>query len=56
MKVVLKELRDTFVCFKIIHRSKLYKIENEIVKAEKENNELISIFVKSIETAQQNIQ
>ncbi len=56
MKVVLKELRETFVCLKIIHRSKLYKIENKMVKAEKENNELISIFVKSIETAQQNIQ
>ena len=54
MKVILKELRETFVCLKIIHLSKLYKIEGKIIKAKKENNELISIFVKSIETAQKN--
>ena len=56
MKVILKELRETFVCLKIIHQSKLYKIENKIIKAKKENNELISIFVKSIETAKKNLQ
>lgn len=56
MKVILKELRETYVCLKIIHRSKLYKTEKKIVKAKKENNELISIFVKSIETALQNLQ
>ncbi len=56
MKVILKELRETFVCLKIIHRSKLYKTENKIIKAKKENNELISIFVKSIETAKKNLQ
>jgi len=55
MKVILKELRETFVCLKIIHRSKLYKTENKIIKAKKENNELISIFVKSIETALKNL-
>ena len=51
MKVVLKELRETFVNLKIIQRSKLYKTEDKIINAKKENNELISIFVKSIETA-----
>ena len=56
MKVILKELRETFICLKIIHLSKLYKTENKIIKAKKENNELISIFVKSIETAQKNLQ
>ena len=56
MKVILKELRETFVCMKIIHRCKLYKTENKIIKVKKENNELISIFVKSIETAQKNFQ
>ena len=56
MKVILKELRETFVCLKIIHRSKLYRTESKILKAKKENNELISIFVKSIETAQNNLQ
>ncbi len=54
MKIILKELRETFICLKIIHRSKLYKTEAKIIKAMKENNELISIFVKSIETAQKN--
>ena len=56
MKVILKELRETFVCLKIIHRCKLYKTENKIIKAKIENNELILIFVKSIETAQKNLQ
>ncbi len=55
MKVVLKELRETFICLKIIHKTKLYKTEPKITKAKKENDELISIFVKSIETAQKNL-
>ncbi|MBC8383323.1 MAG: four helix bundle protein [Candidatus Cloacimonetes bacterium] len=55
MKVVLKELRETFVCLKIIHKAKLYKTEAKIESAKKENNELISIFVKSIDTAQKNL-
>ena len=55
MKIVLKELRETFICLKIIHKTKLYKTEAKITKAKKENDELISIFVKSIETAQNNL-
>ncbi len=55
MKIVLKELRETFVCLKIIHKAKLYKLEAKIEKAKKENNELIAIFVKSIETAQKKL-
>ncbi len=55
MKVILKELRETFVCLKIIYQSKLYKTENKIIEAKKENNELISIFVKSVETARNNL-
>lgn len=54
MKVILKEQRETFVCLKIICRSKLFEIEEKIIKAKKENNELILIFVKSIETTQKN--
>jgi len=54
IKVVLKELRETYVALKIIHKAKLYKTEINIKKAKKENNELISIFVKSVETAQKN--
>jgi len=55
MKVVLKELRETYVCLKIIHQAKLYKTESKIEKAKNENDELISIFVKSLETAQKNL-
>ena len=55
MKVVLKELRESSICLKIIHRTKLYRTEMKIENALKENNELISIFVKSIETAQNNL-
>ena len=56
IKVVLKELRETFVCLKIIQRTKLYKSEKKMQTALKENDELISIFVKSVETAQRNIE
>ena len=43
MKVVLKELRETFICLKIINKTKLYKTAAKIEKAENEDNELISI-------------
>jgi len=56
IKIVLKELRESYVCLKIIHRSKLYKTEEKMKQAMSENNELISIFVKSAETAQKNLE
>ena len=56
IKIVLKELRESYVSLKIIHLAKLYKDEDKIVHAEKECNELISIFVRSVETAQKNNQ
>lgn len=55
MKVVLKELRETYICLKIINKAKLYKTATRIEKAKNENDELISIFVKSVETAQKNL-
>ena len=54
MKIVLKELRETHICLKIIDRTNLCKFNNKIDQAKKESNELISIFVKSVETAQNN--
>ena len=51
MQLVLKELRESHVCLKIIHLSKLYKTEDSIIVAKTECNELISIFVKSVQTA-----
>lgn len=55
IKIVLKELRETYVCLKIIQRSCLFTDEDKLAKALVENNELISIFVKSAETAQKNL-
>jgi four helix bundle protein len=56
IKIVLKELRESNICINIIYRSKLYKKPDVVEKALKESNELISIFVKSVETAQKNIE
>ena len=55
IKVVLKELRESYVCLKIIYRSKLHKSDEDMKLAMNENYELISIFVKSAETAQKNL-
>jgi four helix bundle protein len=54
MKISLKELRETHVCLKIIHRKPLITPAERLDALLKENNELISIFVKSITTAQSN--
>ena len=54
IKIVIKELRESSICLKIINRAKLFKAEDKINLALIENNELISIFVKSVETAQRN--
>jgi len=53
MKVSAKELRETFNCLKLIQKLKWHKADdlNQLLD---ENNQLISIFVKSIETAQRN--
>lgn len=55
IKLVLKELRESYVCLQIIKRTKLYHTEDKLDAAIKEVNELISIFVKSIDTAKKNI-
>lgn len=55
IKIVLKELRESHVCMKIIKRAKLFKSEEILTNTMTECNELISIFVKSIETAQKNL-
>ncbi|MCK4662257.1 MAG: four helix bundle protein [Bacteroidales bacterium] len=54
LKVVLKELRETLVCLKIIKRKPLITPVSKLSPIIEENNELISIFVKSIETAKKN--
>jgi len=53
LQIVLKELRESFVILKIIDRACLYNSKSELDVALKECNELISIFVKSVQTAHQ---
>ncbi len=55
IQIVLKELRETFICLKIIYQTNQYRSKEKIEAAIAENNELISIFVKSVETAKKNI-
>ncbi len=54
LKVLLKELRETLVALKIIKRGSLTNKIELLDKGTNECNELISIFVKSIETARRN--
>ena len=54
LKVLLKELRETLVALKIIKRGSLTTKIELLDKGPIECNELISIFVKSIETARKN--
>ena len=54
LKIILKELRETLVCLKIIERKPLISPVSKLSPLIKENNELISIFVKSIDTAKRN--
>jgi four helix bundle protein len=54
LKILLKELRESLVALKIIKRVSLTKKMDLVEKGIVECNELISIFVKSIETAKKN--
>ncbi len=53
-KVVLKELRESNVALKMIDALKLIKEPNDLSFLLPEANELISIFVTSVETARRN--
>lgn len=54
VKILLKELRETFVALKIIKKVPLIKKIDSVEKGMIECNELISIFVKSVKTAKKN--
>jgi len=54
MKISLKELRETYVCLQIIEKKPLIQQANQLRDILDENNQLISIFVKSIATARSN--
>jgi len=54
MKVCLNELRETKVWLKMIVRANFIKPESKLEPLILENDQLISIFVASINTAQKN--
>ncbi len=54
LKVLLKELRETNVALKIVKRVPLTSKMDTVEQAIGECNELIAIFVKSIDTAKRN--
>lgn len=53
-QVILKELRESFIALKIIFKARLYKREQIIRELLSECNELVAIFVKSVQTAHKN--
>jgi four helix bundle protein len=53
MKIILKELRESNISLKIIEKRAMHDSE-KIAAAKNECNQLIAIFVKSIETAKKN--
>ena len=55
IRLILKELRETKICLKIILRTITVVNRNEVESAISESDELISIFVKSEQTARKNI-
>ncbi len=55
IKLVLKELRESMNALRIIKKVPLTERMDIVEKAFIENNELISIFVKSLETAKKNL-
>ena len=54
LKIILKELRESHICLKIIEKTQLCSDVQSVKQIMNENNELISILVKSIKTASKN--
>jgi len=55
IQIVLKELRETLICLKIAERSFKVQQTDKLEVAINECNELISIFVKTVETARKSL-
>ena len=55
MQIVLKELRETWIALRITETAKLSSNPELLEKCLAENNELISIFVTSINTAKKKL-
>ncbi len=56
LKIILKELKESRICLKIIERKPLISNIQKLAPIMKETEELISIIYKSIETAKSNMQ
>lgn len=56
MKLLVKELKETRACLKLIFRREMIKPVKKLEPLKKENEELIAIISKSIETAKKNNQ
>ncbi|MCK5840066.1 MAG: four helix bundle protein [Bacteroidales bacterium] len=54
MRVVLKELKESKVCLKLILKKSIYDSSSELENTINESKELIAIFIKSVETAERN--
>ncbi len=54
MRVVLKELKESKVCLKLILKKSIVNSSSELENTINESKELIAIFIKSIETAERN--
>ena len=54
MRVVLKELKESKVCLKLMLKKLMYDSSSELGNTINENKELIAIFIKSLETAEKN--
>ncbi|MEP6615900.1 MAG: four helix bundle protein [Ginsengibacter sp.] len=55
MKIVLKELKETRVCLKIISQSEMIMPVERLKHIKSEDEQLISIIAKSIDTAKSNL-
>jgi four helix bundle protein len=56
LKIVLKELHETFISLKILTSLKKSNPDtDEINHLRKENSELVAIFISSVKTAQKNL-
>ena len=54
MKIGAKELKETRICLKVIRKKEMIKPAQRLDEIAGENEELIAIFSKSIETARKN--
>ncbi len=55
MGVALKEIRESFICQKVIYKKNYFKNAPILIKVLRESDELISIFVTSIKTSKANL-